>query len=198
MDITVGSFKLLNVIAFPVIYDPIYDKTTAVYASMDINLGSNSDIGLDLTQEEMDEDLNKLNNERVYNTSNVDLAVTQNAWIIDVYHNGTFDNAYDDRFNIFGGQQAVSVEDYVTESSAGALQMAMIDVDFSADCIQNPTNGYAFMQDVEVATSDNDNDIVFGHVFYEFTPDCDGRVLVDLATGNFIFAIGKEINLDLY
>ena len=198
MDITVGSFKLLNVIAFPVIYDPIYDKTTAVYASMDINLGSNSDIGLDLTQEEMDEDLNKLNNERVYNTSNVDLAVTQNAWIIDVYHNGTFDNAYDDRFNIFGGQQAVSVEDYDTESSAGALQMAMIDVDFSADCIQNPTNGYAFMQDVEVATSDNDNDIVFGHVFYEFTPDCDGRVLVDLATGNFIFAIGKEINLDLY
>jgi hypothetical protein len=34
-------------------------------------------------------------------------------------------------------------------------------------------------------------------VFYEFTPDCDGRVLVDIATGNFIFAIGKELDLGL-
>jgi hypothetical protein len=195
MDVVTGSFTLKNVIALPIIYDAIEDKTTAVYASIDINIGSNSDIGLELTSEEIEEKLLKLENER---TNVTEVAVEQNAWIIDVYHQGTDNDLLDDKFNIYGGQQAVSVEDYDTESSAGVMQMAMIDVDFSADCVQNPTNGYVFMQDVEVATSSNDDDIVFGHVFYEFTPDCDGRVLVDIATGNFIFAIGKELNLDLY
>lgn len=198
MDVSVGSFKLENIIAFPIIYDPVSDKTTAVYVSMDINIDSYADYGLDLTSSEINESLNKLNNERIYNTSNTDVAVAQNAWIIDVYHNGTFNDLYDDEFNIFGGQQAVSVENFDTESSAGALQMAMIDVEFSSDCIKNPSHGYVFMQDVEVATSDNDNDIVFGHVLYEFHQLCDGDILVDVATGNFLFAIGKELDLNLY
>jgi len=198
MNVTVGNFQLKNVIAFPIIYDEITDRTTAVYASIDINLGSNSNIELDLTSSEIDQKLDKLNNERVYEKTNTDIAIAQNAWIIDVYHNGTFADVYDDQMKIYGGQQAVEVQDYQSESSAAVLQMAMIDVDFSLDCIKNPTNGYVFMQDVEVATSNNDNDIVFGHVFYEFTPDCDGRVLVDIATGNYILSMGKELNLGLY
>ncbi len=74
----------------------------------------------------------------------------QNAWIVDVYHQGTFDNFYDDKFKIYGGKQAAEVGDYEVESSAGVLQMAMIDVDFSSDCVRNPTHGFVFMQDVEV------------------------------------------------
>ncbi len=194
MDIVTGSFTLLNVVAFPVIYDEFEDKTTAVYVSMDINLGSNLDIGLDLTPSEIEESLLKLENER---TEINEVAIAQNAWIIDVYHQGTYDNLYDDKFKIYGGQQAVAVENYDVESSAGVLQMAMINTEFSSDCLKNPTSGYVFMQDVEVATSTNSSDIVFGHVFYEFTPDCDGRILVDVATGNFIFAIGKELDLGL-
>lgn len=194
MDIVAGSFTLLNVVAFPVIYDEFEDKTTAVYVSMDVNLGSNLDIGLDLTSSEIEESLLKLENER---TEINEVAIAQNAWIIDIYHQGTYDDLYDDKFKIYGGQQAVAVENYETESSAGVLQMAMINTEFSSDCLKNPTSGYVFMQDVEVATSTNNSDIVFGHVFYEFTPDCDGRVLVDIATGNFIFAIGKEIDLGL-
>ena len=194
MDVVTGSFTLLNVVAFPVIYDEFEDKTTAVYVSMDVNLGSNLDIGLDLTSSEIEESLLKLENER---TEINEVAIAQNAWIIDVYHQGTYDDLYDDKFKIYGGQQAVAVENYETESSAGVLQMAMINTEFSSDCLKNPTSGYVFMQDVEVATSTNSSDIVFGHVFYEFTPDCDGRVLVDIATGNFIFAIGKELDLGL-
>ncbi|MCK5168923.1 MAG: hypothetical protein KAQ75_03510, partial [Bacteroidales bacterium] len=194
MDVVSGSFKLLNVIAFPIILDEINNKITAVYVSMDINLGSNSNVGLDLTSSEIEENLLKLENER---TEINEIAIAQNAWIIDIYHQGTFDDLYDDKFKIYGGQQAVAVENYETESSAGVLQMAMINTEFSSDCLKNPTSGYVFMQDVEVATSTNNSDIVFGHVFYEFTPDCDGRVLVDIATGNFIFAIGKEIDLGL-
>lgn len=194
MNIVSGSFELKNVIAFPIIYDEVYDKTTAVYASIDVNLASNSAIGLDLTATEIEENLGKLENET---TEITEVAISQNAWIIDVYHHGTFNDLYDDNFKIYGGQQAVEVDDYDVESSAGVLQMAMINVVFSPDCVKNPTNGYVFMQDIEVATSTNDNDIVFGHVFYEFTPDCDGRVLVDIATGNFIFSMGKELDLGL-
>ncbi len=198
MDVVSGEFKLKNVIAFPIIIDEFYQKITAVYAWMDINLGSNLLPGIDLTQEEIDDNLGKLDNRRTGSSlDEIEVAISQDAWIVDVYHNNTFDNVLDDNYKFFGGQQAIHVEDYETESSTGAMQMAMIDVDFSADCTKNPTNGFVFMQDVEVATSTNDNDIVFGHVFYEFTPDCDGRVLVDLATGNFISSIGKEINLGL-
>src|SRR6056297_3971744 len=82
-DIVNGSFKLLNVIAFPVIFTQ--EKITAVYVAMDINLGSNMDIGIDLTENEINENLEKLNNER---TEIYEIAISQNAWIVDIYHQG--------------------------------------------------------------------------------------------------------------
>ncbi len=194
MDIINGKFNLENVVAIPVTFDDLTGKITAVYASMDINLGIDLD---DLTQDEIDDNLGKLDNNPIYDKEDVDIAVTQDAWIIEIFHNNTFDNLLDDDFRISGGQQAISVEDFDTESSAGVLQMAMIGVEFSSDCIKNPTSGFVFMQDVEVESSTNSSSIVFGHVFYEFTPSCDGKILVDIATGNFIFAIGDRLDLDL-
>lgn len=193
MEITTGNFKLKNVIAFPVILDEFNNKITAVYVSMDVNLGDNLFPGIDLSEPEINENLGKLDNEITYIT---EIAIEQNAWIVEI-DPGDFADLYDDEFRIFGGQQAVQVEDYQTESSVGALQMAMIDVDFSSDCLKNPTEGFVFMQDVEVATSTNDNDIVFGHVFYDFHSSCDGKVEVEVATGNFVFAIGSELDLGL-
>ena len=193
MDISTGSFELKNVIAFPVIVDEFNDKITAVFVSMDINLGDNSITDIILSQEEIDENLGKLDNEITYIT---EIAIEQNAWIIEI-EPGNYADLYDDQFTIFGGQQAVEVENYETESSTGALQMAMIDVHFSSECLKNPTSGYVFMQDAEVATSSNNNDIVFGHVFYDFHSSCDGDVEVEIATGNFIFAIGSELDLGL-
>jgi hypothetical protein len=197
MEIASGKFELQNVIAFPIIIDDINNKITAVYASMDINLGSNLLADIDLTPNETSESLDKLNNQAITDKNEVEIALTQDAWIIDIFHNGTFDNLLDDHFVISGGQQAIAVEDYETESSAGVLQMAMIGVEFSSDCIANPTSGYVFMQDIEVESSTNSSEIVFGHVFYEFTPSCDGRILVDIATGNFLFAIGSRLKLNL-
>jgi hypothetical protein len=186
MDIISGNFVI----------DNINKKITAVYASMDINLGADL-FDIDLTQEETTESLGKLNNQAITDNSDVEIAVTQDAWIIEIFHNDTYDNLLDDNFKISGGQQAIAVEDFETESSAGVLQMAMINVDFSSECIENPTSGYVFMQDIEVESSTNNTEIVFGHVFYEFTPSCDGQILVDIATGNFIFAIGSRLDLDL-
>jgi hypothetical protein len=150
MNIVEGKFKLKNVIAFPVIYDDLEDKITAIYVSIDINLGDNLLPGIDLTPEEIDQSLDKLENERTNSTlDGVKLAITQDAWIIDVYHQGTFTDLSDDIYKIYGGQQAIAVEDFETESSVGALQMAMVDVEFSADCLKNPTDGFVFMQDVK-------------------------------------------------
>ncbi len=194
MDVVSGSFVLQNVIAFPVIYDELNDKITAIYASIDINIGLNSNIGLDLTPSEMEESLGKLDNER---TELSEVAIEQNAWIIDVYHQGTFNDFYDDMIKITGGQQAAEVGSYEVESTAGVLQMAMINVEFSSDCVKNPSSGFVFMQDIEVESSTNSSKIVFGHVLYEFHPRCDGDILVDFASGNFLFAIGKELALGL-
>lgn len=193
MKVSTGSFELKNVIAFPVIVDEYNDKIRAVFASIDINLGDNSVTDIILSQEEIDDNIGKLENETTYIT---EIAIEQNAWIIEI-DPGNYNDMYDDEFKIFGGQQAVEVENYETESSVGALQMAMIDVEFSTDCLKNPTGGYVFMQDVEVASSPNDNDIVFGHVFYDFHSSCDGDVEVEIATGNFVFAIGSELDLGL-
>lgn len=198
MDIVSGKFKLENVIAFPVIIDELNNKITAVYAWMDVNLGSNLIPGIDLTQEEIDANMEKLDYRRTGSSlDEIKIAISQDAWIVDVYHHNTFDDLLDDDFKFYGGQQAIDVEDYETESSTGALQMAMIDVDFSYECLNNPTNGFVFMQDVEVETSTSDNNIVFGHVFYEFHSRCDGDIVVDIATGNFLFAIGSELELGL-
>ena len=46
MDIVSGNFELQNIIAFPVVIDDINNKITAVYVSIDINLGLNSEVGL--------------------------------------------------------------------------------------------------------------------------------------------------------
>lgn len=194
MKISTGSFELKNVIAFPIVYDEFNDKISAVFLSMDINLGDNNNLFIDLTQDEIDDHMTKLDNDASFDT---DISIAQNAWIIDIDPGSSIDDLTDDVYTIFGGQQAVEVEDYDVESSAGVLQMAMADVKFSADCVKNPTDGFVFMQDVEVSTSSNNSDVVFGHVFYEFHPSCDGDILVDIATGNFIFAIGKELDLGL-
>lgn len=193
MNISTGSFKLKNVIAFPIVYDEFNDKISAIFLSMDINLGDNNNPFLNLTQEEIDDNMLKLDNDASFNT---DISIAQNAWIIDI-DPGSLSDLTDDRYTIFGGQQAVEVEDYEVESSAGVLQMAMVDVKFSADCIKNPTDGFVFMQDVEVASTSTSSDVKFGHVFYEFHSSCDGEIQVDIATGNFIFAIGKELDLGL-
>ena len=193
MDISTGSLKLKNVIAFPVIFDELTDKITAVFVSVDINIGDNLYPGMDLTQQEIDDNMLKLDNETTFDEY---IAIAQNAWIVEI-DPGDYGDLYDDTFTVFGGQQAVDVQDYETESSAGVMQMAIINMKFSSDCLQNPTNGYVFMQDVEVSSSPGNNDIVFGQIFYDFHSSCDGDIEVDLAIGSFLFATGKEFDLEL-
>jgi len=190
-NIEVGSFRLTDVKTFPVIYDN--EKIKIVYAGYDINFGGDMDLTMSLTQDEIDIEIEKLDTEIPLTQY---IAIDQNAWIIDVYHNNTLDNFLDDEFEINGGQQSIEVSDYDLESSVSAMQIAMLETEFSIDCLKNPTSGYAFMQDVEIESKKGTNS-VFGSVFYTFHSSCDGDVKLTVATGTFMTSIGKEIDLDL-
>ncbi|OFX89136.1 MAG: hypothetical protein A2W99_01930 [Bacteroidetes bacterium GWF2_33_16] len=190
-SIRTGRFRLKDVKTFPVIYNN--ESIKVVYAGYDINFGGDIDLIMNLTQDEIDIELEKLGLEIPYSEY---LAIDQNAWIIDIYHNNTFDDFTDDVFEINGGQQSIEVSDYELGSSVSAMQIAMINTEYSLNCLKNPTQGYAFMQDVELESKSKGN-TVFGSVFYTFHSRCDGDVEVTVATGNFITSIGKEINLEL-
>jgi hypothetical protein len=190
-NIITGKFRLKDVKTFPIVYDN--EKIKVVYAGYDINFGGEIDLVMDLSQGEIDFELEKLGLEVPFSEY---IAIDQNAWIIDIYHNNTFDNFTDDEFEIYGGQQSIEVGNYDLGSSVSAMQIAMIGTKYSLSCLKNPTDGYAFMQDVEV-DSKSAYKTNFGHVFFTFHSRCDGDVEVTVATGNFVTAIGKELDLGL-
>jgi len=185
----IGRLRLKDIKTFPVMFDE--ESVKIVYAGYDINLGGDMDLIIDLTENEINIEIEKLNLERAINEY---IAIDQNAWIIDVYHNNTLSDFSDDEFVINGGQQSIEVIDYSTGSSVSTVQLAMINTHFSMDCLRNPTTGYAFMQDVDLETEER---FIFGSVFFTFHSGCDGDVEVTVATGNFVTSIGKEIDLEL-
>lgn len=190
-SIRVGRFRLKDVKTFPVIMDN--EKIKVVYAGYDINFGGDIDLVMDLSQEEIDIELEKINTEIPFSEY---IAIAQDAWIIDINYNNTLTDFSDDEFEINGGQQSIEVSDYELESSVSAMQIAMINTKYSLNCMKNPVNGYAFMQDVELDSKSNSN-TVFGSVFFTFHSRCDGDIEVTVATGNFVTAIGKELDLGL-
>lgn len=185
----IGRLRLKDVKTFPVMFDE--EKVKVVYAGYDINLGGDLDLLLELTQDEINIEIEKLNLDRAINEY---IAIDQNAWIIDVYHNNTLSDFSDDEFVINGGQQSIEVIDYKTGSSVSTMQLAMINTHFSLNCLKNPTTGYAFMQDVDLEAEER---LIFGSVFFTYHSGCDGDVEVTVATGNFVTSIGKEIDLGL-
>ncbi len=185
----IGRLRLKDVKTFPVLFDN--ESIKIVYAGFDINIGGDFDLVLDLTPEEINIELEKLEMNPAIDEY---IAIDQNVWIIDVYHNNTLNDFTDDEFVINGGQQSIEVIDYQKGSSVSTMQLAMLDTHFSMDCLRNPTTGYAFMQDVDLATAER---FLFGSVFYTFHSECDGDVEVTVATGNFVTSIGKEIDLGL-
>ncbi len=186
-DIGVGNFTLMNVRTIPVIWDE--EKITAIYASQDINFGSDTLMDITLTNEEISFELSRFSIQR---TSDEQVAIDQNAWIIDVYHQNTLENMYDDNYVLYGGEQNVQLcyADEIPESSM--LQMAIIGAEISPDCIKNPNEGVVFMQNAMVS-----EDVVLGHVFLHFPDDCAGKALVIAATGSYLLSSGKKYDLNL-
>ncbi|KPK87848.1 MAG: hypothetical protein AMS27_01185 [Bacteroides sp. SM23_62_1] len=188
------GFYLSSMETFPVIYEE--DRITAVYAGNDVNVSNDVSLEIDMDPLWIDIEIGRLDVER---PQTEEVAIDQNAWIVDVYHKGTPWNLMDDNYILTGGQQKVEVGNYTFHSSTSVMQMAMIETILTTACLQNPSSGFAVLREIEVNTSSDNHlkDLVLGTVFFTFHQECDGLVKIPLATGNFVTSIGKEYDLRL-
>lgn len=188
------GFHLHNVETFPVIYEE--DRITAVYAGNDVNVSNDISLEISMDPGWINIEIDRLDIER---PKTEEVAIDQNAWIVDVHHKGTPGNLIDDIYTLTGGQQKVEVGNYTFHSSTSVMQMAMIETILTMACIQNPSSGFAVLREIDVKTSTDNRlkDLVLGTVFFTFHKKCDGLVKIPLATGNFVTSIGKEYDLRL-
>ncbi len=189
------GFHLFNVETFPVIYEE--DRITAVYAGNDVNVSDDVSLEISMDPGWIDIEIARLDIQR---PKTEEVAIDQNAWIVDVYHKGTPGNLMDDDYSLTGGQQKVEVGNYTFHSSTSVMQMAMIEAILTTACTQNPSSGFAVLREIDVKTSSDNRlkDLVIGTVFFTFHQECDGLVKIPLATGNFVTSIGKEYDLKLH
>jgi hypothetical protein len=171
-------------------------KVRAVFVSQDIYVRDSVEIDLHMGPGNIQIAMERLETPRP--TAAV-AAIDQNAWIIDVDPAGTWDQPADDQYIITGGEQDVSAITAETGTESGILQLAMIGTLLGPECIATPTGGFAVLHEIGVETGSESlvTDLVLGTVFYNFKEDCTGRVLVPLATGNYITSTGKTVRMDL-
>jgi len=185
VDISTSSFTLKNVHTFPVTENN--GNYLAVFAGMDINLGSNPilPLELDLSAGETNNELDRLD----FDTpGDVYVAVEQHAYIIEIDQQGTVTDLSDDSFTITGGGQIIEVID----DRGGIIQQGMLDVVIDSECQANPRNGFALIKN----TSAGGNSIPeLGTAIFNFHNQCDGMVDVSIATGVYIKSNGKSIPL---
>ncbi len=158
-------------------------------ATQDIrfNPDQTSLFSLNLSTLEFESELLKLD---VPRPPNVYIAVEQSAYFIDVNTNGTPGIQSDDRYNLCGGGQLITVETGSTE----VIQQAMIDVRITPECNISPVSGNSILRVIDI----EDHDLPeLGTVRFEFNDDCDGDAHVFLSTGIYTGANGKNISFHL-
>ena len=77
------------------------------------------------------------------------------------------------------------------------MQLGFARVLISHDCSANPTEGYAFINEVATSAGDQGSMPVPATALMAFDSSCDGTVHVELATGNYVAATGKSIPMNL-
>ena len=186
IDISTPGFTLRNVRTFPVAEQN--GEVIAVFAGMDINLGSNPilPVELDLSEGEINFELDRLDMD---SPDDISVAVEQHAYIIGIEQNGTPGNLADDSFTITGGGQLIEVVD----NRGGIIQQALLNVLVENDCHANPKSGYALIKN----TSAGGNSLPeLGTAIFDFHSQCDGMADISIATGVYIKANGKSIPLN--
>jgi len=187
INISTQSFNLLSVHTIPVIKEE--DRIMVVFSEMDINIGTDSDalLELDLSQQEIDTEISRLDRER---PEDLYVAVEQNAWFIDVNQKNTFSDFYDDSYSITGGGQIIEV----TGASGGIIQQAMLQVQIESGCMRNPVNGFALIKNT---SAEERKFPELGTAIFGFHHACDGMADITLATGVYLRSNGKSVPLGL-
>lgn len=179
--------ELVGIETIPVIRDG--NNIHVALASMDISFNPDveSFLQLNLTTLEIESELFRLETPR---PADVYIAVTQNAYFIDVSNHGTFDDPADDQYTVTGGGQLVEVDN----NSAEIIQQAMVEVLVSPACISNPVHGMAL---IKVTGLESEGFPELGTALLQFTPDCSGTAGVFVATGMYIGSNGQNVSFHL-
>jgi hypothetical protein len=178
------KYDLLGINTFPLIKEE--GKIMLLYGAMDIDLNPNSDalLSLNLSSQETESEFLRANEAR---PTDVYVAVEEDGYFIDINNNNTLSDISDDVYTITGGGQAIEM----TNASAGIFQKAMVEVEISSFCPNNPTHGYALLKKMD--TSD-DRIPELGTVLFEFNESCSGRAKITVATGIWISSNGKSVD----
>jgi hypothetical protein len=187
INISTQSFTLLSIHTIPVIKEE--DRIMVVFSEMDINIGSDSDVllNMDLTPKEIDYEVSRLDREK---PQDLYVAVEQNAWFIGIDQKNTLSDFRDDSYSITGGGQIIEV----TGASGGIIQQAMLQVEIEPGCPRNPVYGYALIKN----TSTEERKFPeLGTAIFSFHGPCDGMADITVATGVYLRSNGKSIPLGL-
>lgn len=187
VDIQTSTFVLQSVHTVPVIRTD--NNILVVFASMDINLAPESISDKLLSFNFSDNEIN-FEMSRILSFSQPEdlyVAVDENAWLIEINQQDTYDNPSDDVYSITGGGQLIEA----TNASAGVFQQAMMGVTINSECLKNPNTGFLLIQKAAV---ENEKFPETGAAILSFENSCDGKAYVDLGTGIYITSIGKKID----
>jgi hypothetical protein len=189
-DLLSYKIKIYGINTVPVIDDPIKGITT-ILAKQDVIISSGADTILDLSNMSSLLFNNELDRLNTTEPNDVNIAVKQNVWFVNIDRAGTYDNVYDDNFRITGGGQMVEMEG----SSGGILYHAIIDAKYNYSvCPNNPTSGIAFTQNLKAG---GEPAIDLGNSLLSFHSACDGMAHVDFSCGKYVTYNNKNIALNL-
>ncbi len=179
-----AKYSVLGINTFPMIRQE--GKTLVIYGSMDIDLNPNSDVllSLNLSNQEVESEYARTEEEK---PDDVYVAVSENGYFIDIDNKNTPGDIWDDTYTIFGGGQAIEM----TNTSIGIFQQAMVGIEISSFCLENPTAGYALLKKVKTKDS---NAPELGTVVFEFRDACNGQAKVTVGTGEYIGSNGKSVD----
>jgi hypothetical protein len=183
------TYRVTKVSTFPVV-ESLWGGYKIVYADLDVNIAQEPGDSIDLTDEQVQAEYDRA---QVTVSDDPEINLSMDAWVIEIDHNDSPDDANDDRFLINGGGQYL----YTTQASADVVQLGMAGTEVSWDCAANPTQGLAVMSELEVDSGNNDPPTVIANALIRFHDRCYQRADVVAATGNWFFATGDTIPLNL-
>lgn len=181
-DGTFGSthYQTQSIHSFPVSREG--SNLLMVFADIDIDVVGEADDPAALAASEIAAEIERLGTPM---PAEYEVALGMDAWIVEVFTEGSSNDLSDDRVFISGGGQYVAVD----ATAVNVYQLGLVDVEMNASCTLNPLGGLAVIQAVDTG------ELIFGQAVLNFNQACDGRARVVVANGNYIGTIGDYIDL---
>jgi hypothetical protein len=183
------TYQVTKVSTFPVV-ESIWSGYKVVYADIDVNITEEPSHSIDLTDAQVQAEYDRA---QVVISNDPEINLSMDAWVIEVHNNDSPENPNDDLFVINGGGQYL----YTTQATADVVQLGITGASVSWNCDTNPTQGLTLMSELGVSSGDGEPPPVIANALIGFGDSCDGRADVIAATGNWFFATGDSIPLNL-